>query len=111
MLSAFQRHRENKVACYYNPMVFKVVLVNCMGHFFLLVFCLQIMFPQFALFQILFLLLIAVEMQFFLSLLCPQGVNSTNFAGSGNPRSIISIGGREFHISQRATSWLWFTAL
>jgi hypothetical protein len=38
----------------------------------------------------------------FFSLLCPQGVNSTNFAGSGNPRSIISLGSREFHIWQRA---------
>jgi hypothetical protein len=33
----------------------KGYLVNCLEHFFLLFFCLQIMFPQlFALFQILF---------------------------------------------------------
>jgi hypothetical protein len=40
-----------------NCKIIKGVLVNCLEHFFLLFFYLQIMFPQlFALFQILFLL-------------------------------------------------------
>jgi hypothetical protein len=45
---------------------------------------------------------LVVEMLFF-SLLCLQGVNSTNFAGWGNPRSIISLGGREFHLTTCTT--------
>jgi hypothetical protein len=67
----------------YELLPLKGYLVNCLEHFFLLFFCLQIMLPQlFALFQILFLLLSrAVEMLFF-SLLCPQGANSTDFGKS-----------------------------
>jgi hypothetical protein len=50
---------------------------------------LQIMFPQlFALFQFYFYSL-AVEMLFF-SLLCPQGVNSTNFARNQSRRQGVS---------------------
>jgi hypothetical protein len=57
----------------------KGYLVNCLEHFFLLFFCLQIMFPQlFALFQILFLLSCrkAVEMLFF-SLLTFRGIRKS----------------------------------
>jgi hypothetical protein len=57
----------------------KGYLVNCLEHFFLLFFCLQIMFPRFNLhcFKFYFYSL-AVETLFF-SLLCLQRVNSTNF--------------------------------